>query len=87
MIKRIMQVLFLSCLRASELIEKDLHLRLGLLEQLQLKMHKTMCNTCNRYGKHSVLIENGIRDLQRKEAMSIDFEELEKRIILNLKKI
>lgn len=86
MIKKVMQVLFLSCLRASELIEKDLHLRLGLLEQLQLKLHKTMCNTCNRYSKHSFLIEKAIHDLQRKEAMSVDFKELEKRIILNIKK-
>jgi len=45
-----------------------------------------MCSTCNRYGKHSILIEKGIHDLQKKEAISVDFKKLEKRIILNLNK-
>jgi len=87
MMRKIMHLLFLSCLRASELIEKDLHLKLGLLEKLQLRLHKTMCNTCNRYGKHSILIEKGILDLQKKEAISVDFRKLEKRIVLKIKKI
>ena len=85
MIRKIMHLLFLSCLKASELIEKDLHLKLGLRETLQLKLHKTMCHTCSKYGIQSVLIENGIRDLQKKEAISVDFKKLEKRIILNMK--
>jgi len=86
MMKKIMHLLFLSCLKASELIEKDLHLKLRLREKLQLKLHKAMCSTCNRYGKHSILIEKGIHDLQKKEAISVDFKKLEKRIILNLNK-
>lgn len=81
-----MHLLFLSCLKASELIEKDLHLKLGLREKLQLRLHKTMCHTCNRYGKQSTLIEKGIRDLQKKEAISVDFKKLEEHIILKIKK-
>lgn len=84
--RKIMHLLFLSCLRASELIEKDLHLKLELREKLQLKLHKLMCHTCNRYGKHSMLIEKGIQDLQKKEAISIDFKKLEEGIILKIKK-
>jgi len=82
--KKIMHILFLSCLKASELIEKDLHLRLAFRERLQLKLHKMMCNTCNRYSKQSALIENGIRNLQDKEAISVDFKKLENRIIQSL---
>jgi len=84
--RKIMHLLFLSCLRASELIEKDLHFKLVLIEKLQLRLHKTMCHTCNRYGKHSILIEKGIRDLQRKEATSVDFKKLEEHLILKIKK-
>jgi len=86
MMKKIMHILFLSCLKASELIEKDLHLRLVFSEKLQLKLHKMMCKTCNRYGKQSALIEKGIHNLQKKEAISVDFKILEERIILSLKK-
>jgi hypothetical protein len=81
-----MHILFLSCLKASELIEKDLHLKLGIKEKLQLKLHKTMCNTCNRYGKQSIIIENGIQNLHKKEAIAVDFKKLEERIILSIKK-
>ncbi|MDE5423997.1 hypothetical protein L3073_17415 [Ancylomarina sp. DW003] len=83
--KKIMHLLFLSCLKASELIEKDFHIKLGSKERLQLKLHKTMCDTCNRYSKHSAIIEKAIHDLQDKEAIFVDFKKLEKRIILNLK--
>ncbi len=80
-----MHLLFLSCLKASELIEKDFHIKLSSKEKLQLKLHKTMCNTCNRYSKQSATIEKGIRDLHKTEAISVDFKKLEERIILNLK--
>jgi len=81
---KIMHILFLSCLKASELIEKDLHLRLPFRERLQLKLHKMMCKTCNRYGKQSALIESGINNLHKKEALSVDFKKLEIRIIQSL---
>lgn len=83
--KKIMHLLFLSCLKASELIEKDFHIKLGLKERLQLKLHKTMCSICNRYSKQSATIEKGIRDLQKTEAISVDLKKLEERIIQDLK--
>ena len=86
MMRKIMHLLFLSCLKASKLIEKDLHIKLGFREKLQLRLHKTMCHTCNRYGKQSVLIEKGIRDLQKREAILVDFKKLEEHIILKIKK-
>ena len=85
--KKIMHLLFLSCLKASELIEKDFHIKLGFKERLQLKLHKTMCSTCNRYSKQSATIEKGIRDLQKTEAISVDFKKLEERIIQDLKNV
>ena len=58
--KRIMNILFLSCLKASALIEKKLHVRLTLQERLQLRMHKMMCDACTRYEKQSILLEHSI---------------------------
>ena len=58
--KKIMHILFLSCLRATELIEKKLHFKLSVKEKLQLEMHKMMCDACSRYEKQSVFLEKGI---------------------------
>ena len=66
-----MHKLFLSCVRATELIEKKLHFRLSTKERLQLKMHKMMCDACSRYEKQSIFIEKGI-SLSQKNGFSDD---------------
>ena len=58
--KKIMHKLFLSCLKATELIEKKMHFGLSGKERLQLKMHKMMCDACSSYEKQSVFLEKGI---------------------------
>ena len=58
--KKISYILFLSCLKATELIEKKLHFHLSAKERLQLKMHKMMCTACTRYEKQSTFLEKGI---------------------------
>lgn len=58
--KELMHKLFLSCLKATELIEKKLHFRLSGKERMQLKMHKMMCNACKSYEKQSIFLEKGI---------------------------
>ena len=58
--KKLMHILFLSCLKATELIEKKFHFKLSIKERLQLKMHKMMCEACTKYEKHSTLLEKGI---------------------------
>ena len=70
-----MHKLFLSCLRATELIEKKLHFKLTAKENLQLKAHKMMCDACSLYEKQSVLIEKGI---SYKNETGFSPEELEK---------
>lgn len=52
--------MFLSCLKATELIEKKIHFSLSAKERLQLKMHKMMCDACTSYEKQSVFLERGI---------------------------
>lgn len=79
---KIMHFLFLSCLKATELIEKKFHFKLSNTEKIQLKLHKMMCDACKRYEKQSEIIEEGIKanfqPLQN--GTGIDAEELKNQI-------
>lgn len=78
--KKLMQFLFLSCFKATELIEKKLHISLSFKEHLQLKMHKTMCNACRRYDKQSKIMDEALKKYTFDKPL-IDIEELK----LNIK--
>ena len=78
--KKIMHIFFLSCLKATELIEKKFHFNLSLKEKLQLKMHKMMCEACTKYEKHSLLIEKGISKMEKSKMSTIDVEALKTKI-------
>lgn len=86
MFKKIMHILFLSCLKASELIEKKIHIRLSFTEQMQLKAHKMMCDACTRYEKQSLLLEKGIERHIHQQQATVDIEKLKRQITLNLEK-
>ena len=73
-----MNILILSCLKATELIEKKLHFKLSFKEKLQLKMHKMMCDACRLYEKQSALLEKGIEKQQETTFEEIDIEKLKK---------
>lgn len=55
-----MQLLFLSCLKATELIEKKLRFKLSLSEKIRLTMHKSMCDACTNYEKQSKFLDDAI---------------------------
>ena len=74
--KKTMHRLFLSCLKATELIEKKLHFKLSGKEKLQLKMHKMMCDACSSYEKQSIFLEKGISLNQEKEFSEDDLKKL-----------
>ena len=80
-----MHILFLSCLKASELIEKKLHLKLSASEKLQLKLHKMMCSACTLYEKQSVLIEKSIEFQNIETEKNSDIESLKNIINEKLK--
>lgn len=71
--KKLMNILFLSCLKATELIEKKINFKLSFIESVQLKLHKMMCGACPNYEKQSILIEEG---LKRSEEPDFSEEEL-----------
>ena len=75
--KKIMHILFLSCLKATELIEKKLHFRLSGKEKLQLKLHKMMCDACSSYEKQSIFLEKGISLSQKKDFSEEDLKKLQ----------
>lgn len=82
--KKLMHILFLSCIKATELIEKKFNFELSFTEKLKLKMHTSMCNACKLYEKQSEIIEDGIaRHLKRQNEL-VDVEELKKRITVLL---
>lgn len=78
--QNITRILFLSCLKASELIEKKIHFKLSFREKMQLKIHKSMCNACRIYEKQSTLIEKGISLQKTKFTDDMDVEQLKKKI-------
>lgn len=84
MMKKIMHGLFLSCLKATELIEKNFHVKLSFIERMQLKAHKMMCDACKNYEIQSILIEKGIETFQKNQKIEIDLEQLKKQISINM---
>lgn len=77
--KKIMHILFLSCLKATELIEMRFHFKLSLTERIQLKMHKMMCEACTKYEKQSALLEKSIASSSKKN-VTLDIESLKSKI-------
>ena len=79
--KKLMNILFLSCLKASEMIEKKLHFKLSITEKLQLSMHKTMCSACSLYEKQSELLEKGISESLKHNHPHVSTEHLKEKIL------
>lgn len=74
--KKLMHILFLSCLRASELIEKKFHIKLSVRERIQLRLHKMMCSACTLYDKQSTIIDKGIYSIRPDEISPEKIEHL-----------
>lgn len=70
-----MQYLFLSCYKATELIEKKLHIKLSFKEQIRLKMHKSMCKACRLYDKQSIIMDEALKN-HKAVKHNINIEEL-----------
>ena len=84
--KKLMNILFLSCLKASEMIEKKLHFKLNITEKLQLSMHKTMCSACSLYEKQSELLEKGISESLNQKHPHANTEHLKEKILNDILK-
>jgi len=83
--KRLMHILFLSCLKATELIEKKLYFKLSVKEKMQLKMHKMMCDACTNYEKQSVLLDHALHKTENPEKIVLHLNEFKKDILNKLR--
>jgi hypothetical protein len=59
--KRIMNIMMLSCKKASSLIDKRVLLGLSVIERIQLTVHTKMCETCRAYQQQSQLLDKAIQ--------------------------
>ncbi len=82
-----MHLLFLSCLKATELIEKRIHFKLSAMEKLQLKLHKVMCEACTKYEKQSYLIEKGVSGIKMNKIDPSDIKLLKEKIMAKIDEI
>ena len=55
---RLMKLLMLSCRKATELMDKKLHIHLSPIENLQLFMHTRMCDGCRLYQKQGRVLDH-----------------------------
>jgi predicted anti-sigma-YlaC factor YlaD len=58
--------LFVSCLRATELVSKSLETELSSREKFALRFHLSICTWCRRYRKQAGVIREALR--QKAEA-------------------
>lgn len=80
-----MHFLFLSCLKATRLIEKGLYIRLSRKEKIQLTLHKSMCHACRLYDKQTHILDDALKTRQEKK-IKINTDELKISIKKNLLK-
>ena len=83
-----MQIFLLSCLKATELIEKKMNFKLSAREKLQLSMHKMVCSACRNYEEQSGIIEMGMAKQQdiKDQKIEIDVDSLKQSILDKIEK-
>jgi len=69
--------IFLSCLKASLLVEKQQVSGLNISEALQLKAHLMMCKRCAEYKLQSVFISKGIKTKMESGGFNIQISNVE----------
>ena len=56
-----MNIIMLSCKKATLLIERNHAMPLSFMDRVKLKMHIAMCDKCAGYQKQSLIIENALK--------------------------
>ena len=76
-----MNKMFLSCLKATELIEKKLLFKLSLPEKIRLTIHKMMCEACTLYEKQTRFLDKAMDRHPNKDELSVDLSNFKKDLI------
>lgn len=79
--------MFLSCLKATRLIEKKLYERLTFKEKMQLSAHKAMCDACTNYDKQANFMHRALHHAATPEAKNVDFKALENDILAKIENL
>ena len=86
--EKLMNYLILSCKKAASLIDKKAEVKLSWKENMQLHMHKSMCDACTAYEKQSKLIDKALHNhihIMKEDVITIiENKELQKQIIAKL---
>jgi hypothetical protein len=82
---KIKNILMLTCLRATELIEKRNFQRLSFVDEVQLKFHTKICTVCKGYEKQSALFDSILKREIAQKAPFIENKDLKEKILKNLK--
>lgn len=78
-----LQHIFLSCKKASELIDKKESVGISIKENIQLKMHEYACRACAEYHKQSLQIDKMLSkytNMKKGDLPKIDKVDLENKI-------
>lgn len=73
-----MNKIILSCLKATELVEKKQLVPLSYVEKIQLNFHMKICKKCLDYEKQSILIDKAIGKIYNNPKEHIKMEENKK---------
>jgi len=76
----LMNKLMLSCLKATELMERKQLRPLSFMENMQLHLHTTVCSGCRNYLKQTALI-NKLLDKNFNSLKETDTTTLEEKIL------
>ncbi len=86
--KKVINLLLLSCKKASELIDKSSMVKLNTRERVMLRMHTSMCDACSAYQSQSKVIDTVLhKHLNKTEESSVPpvvNDELKSKIISKL---
>jgi len=79
-----MHLIVLSCLKATELIEKKMDGKLNFIQNMQLNMHKSMCKACMNYEKQSFILDEVLKQPLKSEDVNIDLDKFKTEIIAKI---
>ena len=86
--KKLINFLMLSCRNAAALIDRKAEVNLSWRENVQLYVHKMMCDACTAYEKQNKLIDKAqhkyFHAMDEDVNVLIENKELQKQIILEL---
>jgi hypothetical protein len=85
--KKLMTKLMLSCVKATELIDKKAISGLSITQKIQLRVHTSLCDGCKAYQKQSVLLDELLKrhlELKNNNQDVDSIKELRNRILTKL---